>query len=264
MTNDRHWGYTAKDARGRTHRGTVIVAATLPPDLCAPEPPRRFQIVLLTTLSIVREAPERTAICVPGVPRLHAVGEVPGPSLPRRIADLTLPPQRMAEYAAGRIVMGAEGIVTPGDIFALHTERPRLDRLALALVDAAAAEAVAPYTAIIRRGLKLPPGTDALAALDARLSTTDPAAKPPARAPAIVRLRAVLRRLRHDREPDLTLEALTDDLRFLMLFDASDDTIPADGMSTLLRDVIGDMPARATKPAGRAPIIPLRRPPEDP
>ena len=263
MTNDRRWSYSVHDARGRTHRGAVIFANALPADLRAPEPPQRFQIVLLASPSIVREAPERTAVCVPGVPRLHAVGHVPAPTLPRRIADLTLPPQRMAEYAAGRIVMAAEGLLAPADVFALHSDRPRLDRLALVLIEAAAAEAAAPYTAIIRHALKSPPGADALAALEARLTTADPAAKPPARAPAITRLKMTLRRLRDDRAPDVALDTLAEDLRFLMLFDSGETTLAADGMSKLLSDVLDGTTARAARAPGRAPIVPLRRPRED-
>ncbi len=258
MTEERRWTYSVRDARGRTHRGGVIFADTLPDDLRAPEPPRHFQIVLLGMPSIVRGTFERTAVCVPGVPRLHAVGQVTPLTLPRRISELRLPPQRMAEYAAGRIAMTADGLIAPDDVFAVHSDRPRLDRLALVLLEAASSEAAAPYSAVIRHGLKLPPGADALSALEARLSPVDPAAKLPLRAPAVVRLKSTLRRLRDDREPAVSLETLSEDLRFLMLFDARDAPLRGDGMSRLLNDVLAPPPH-----TGRARIVPLRRPRED-
>ena len=57
------------------------------------------------------------------------------------------------------------------------------------------------YIAFIRRELKLPPGSDALIELHARLFPADERAKPPYRAPGIVRLRRGLKQLEAHKEP---------------------------------------------------------------
>lgn len=125
--------------------------------------------------------------------------------------------------------------------------------------DASAAEMIAACKAIVRLELKLPRGADALAALHARLSPEDPAARPPARAPAIARLRKTLRSLRAGRVPAATLDELTDDLRVLALF--ADEPLSATALTALLRDVRAE-PAPKRRRAPRAPT-PLERPRRD-
>lgn len=245
----RRWPFAVQDGRARTHRGHVTYGVDLPASLEAPEP-GRFHIVLSATRGKT-PVPERTAVCVPGTPKLRkGQSAPPRPALPKRIAELWLPPPVMAMYAAGAIVTGGPH-VAPRDIFPPHSDRPRLDRLALALVDAARAETMAPYAAVIRHELNLRAGADVVAALDARLDPQRAAARPPARAPAIVRLRRVLKRLQAGLEPQLTLEHLTDDLRVLALFDDS----PLDTAS--LRRLLTDVTAPPAK--RRASIVPFRQ-----
>jgi hypothetical protein len=208
-------------------------------------------VALLAHPADVRAVPERTAVCVPGIPRLRALRPGSDVSLPRRIADLTLPPHKMAEFASGRIVMGIEGALDVDDVFAAHADRPRLDRLALTLIEAAAAEATAPYLAVIRHELGLSPASDALAALGERLAPSDEGARPPARAPGVLRLARGLRRLRDGQSPEDSLEQITDDLRFLRLFEAGETALQSDALERLLEDV---------REGPRAPskIVPLR------
>jgi hypothetical protein len=199
----------------------------------------------------------RVAMCVPGVPRLRAIRPGEDVTLPRKIADLTLPPHKMAEYAAGSIVMASEGLVAPDDIFPAHADHPRLDRIALALIEAAAAEATAPYVALIRHELGLPSSADSLAALGERLAPPEPSARPPARAPGVLRLARALRRLRDGAAPADSLEQMTEDLRFLHLFDTEDNSMPRHALERLLDDVKQSAKPRDTEAAGK--IVPLRR-----
>jgi hypothetical protein len=129
-------------------------------------------------------------------------------------------------------------------------------------------EAVAAYVGVIRYELKLPPGTDALAALQARLRPDDVKSRPPARAPGIVRLRKALQQLRKRTVPESTLEQLVEDLRFLALFEDDDKVWRRDALESLLTNVLAT-PTRSRKPtapdaepappAQSATIIPLRR-----
>src|SRR5687767_13604656 len=105
MSTDRRWSYVVQDARARRHRGVVTWSASVESGRVAPEAPMEFHIALLTQPVNVAAAPERTAICVPGVPRLRAIRPGEDITLPRKIAELTLPPHKMAEYGAGSIVM---------------------------------------------------------------------------------------------------------------------------------------------------------------
>lgn len=210
---------------------------------------------MLSQPAEVREAPGRVAICVPGVPRLRALRPVEHDALPRRIADLTLPPHKMAEYASGRIVMAAEGIIDPDDVFPAHSDHPRLDRLALTLIEAAAAEETAPYAAIIRHELGLRSSADALAALGERLAPPEVSARPPARAPGVLRLARALKRLRDGHAPADSLEQLSEDLRFLRLFDVDDQVLKPDALERLLDDVT---PPPDTEQRPPAKIVQLR------
>jgi hypothetical protein len=250
----RRWSYVVQDARARRHRGTVTWLDTIDEPLSPPARTAAFLIVLLAHPSDIAEAPERTAICVPGVPRLRALRPGGDPPLPPRIADLKLPPHKMAEYASGRIITAAAGIIEPENVFPSHSDRPRIDRLALALIDAAAVEATAPYIAIIRHELGLRSSVDALAALSERLAPPDAAARPPARAPGVLRLARALRQLHEGKAPADSLEQLSDDLRFLRMFEAEEPTLQQDALRRLLDDVAGT-------PTGNPPakIVPLRR-----
>jgi hypothetical protein len=250
----RRWSYVVQDARARRHRGTVAWLDAIDEPLSPPARTAAFQIVLLAHPSGGAEAPERTAICTPGVPRLRALHPGDDPPLPRRIADLKLPPHKMAEYASGRIITAAAGIIEPEDVFPSHSDRPRLDRLALALIQAAAIEATAPYIAVIRHELGLRPSSDALAALGERLAPPETAARPPARAPGVMRLARALRQLREGRTPVYPLEQLGEDLRFLRMFEMEEPVLQQDALQRLFDDV-ADSPAnnRPTK------IVPLRQ-----
>ena len=102
------------------------------------------------------------------------------------------------------------------------------------------AEAIAPYTALIRHELGLPPGADAKRELAARLDPPRAVDRPPAEAPGIARLRRVLTALQAGRAPRADLEQLTNDLRFLRLFEPSTPAMERDAMSRLLSDVLAD------------------------
>jgi hypothetical protein len=255
---ERRWSFVVQDARGRRHRGAVTWGGSIDVASAPPEAPAEFHIALLTHPDDVNVAPPRTAICVPGVPRLRALRPGEDVILPRRIADLSLAPHKMAEYAAGRIVMAVEAQIEPDDVFVAHSEHPRLDRLALALIETATVEETAPYIAVIRHELALSPGADALAALGERLLPDDPAQRPPARAPGVLRLARALRKLRDGRAPADTIERLAEDLRFLRLFEQG-DVMPSQALDRLLDDV-RDEPAPRRPPAK---IVPLRRKRDD-
>lgn len=254
----RRWTLTVQDARGRRRRGSVALTDTAE-RVAAPAPPLRFAITLLTHPCDAPPPPPRAAICIPAEPWLRPLDAAPAPALPARIEDLRMPLRTMQEYAAGRIVMQHAGLVEPDDVFPQHSDRPRFDRLALALMEAAEAEAIAPYTAVIRHDLGLPPGTDALIALEARLAPVDPARRPPQRAPAVMRLRRLLRTLRDGAPDDVALEAVTEDLRILRLFDDDPEPLPRSALERLLADVRASRPQgrRRTPSRGRR-VVPIR------
>ena len=93
------------------------------------------------------------------------------------------------------------------------------------------------YIALIRHELRLPPGSDALVELVARLSPENAGAKPPARAPGIVRLKQTLHCLQEHKVPDVTLGEFAADLRFLQFFSLDEPVLGADAMERLLADV---------------------------
>lgn len=106
----------------------------------------------------------------------------------------------------------------------------------------------ATYLALIRRELRLPPGADALLALESRLAPPDKRARPPARAPAIARLAKALRRLCAHKTPASGIEQFMEDLRFLRLFEDGPQPWSDDALDKLLSDVRAPAPRRA-KPA---------------
>jgi hypothetical protein len=124
----------------------------------------------------------------------------------------------------------------------LRGSRVDLEHLALVLVDMQRAETLAPYLAIIRHELGMPPSANALLALETRLFPADARERPPARAPGIARLRRAAKRLATNAAPDMTLDELTDDLRFLRLFERTEHVLRRDALDRLLDDVA----ARAT------------------
>jgi hypothetical protein len=253
----RRWPFAVHDARGSAHRGAVTYTDSLDEPLSAPELPLRFHIVLLALPGRTNAVPERTAVCVPGTPKLKPVrAKVPPPSLPKKIVDLWLPPRLMAAYAAGRIAGPPRRVIAVDEVFPPHSDRPRLDRLALAIVAASEAELIAPWAAVIRHELKLRPGADALGQLDARLEPADASLRPPSRSPAVRRLRNASKRLHAGLAPQITLEQATEDLRVLLLFD--NEPISRAGLDRLLSDV-RQAPGRkhAKRPAKPATVVPL-------
>lgn len=102
------------------------------------------------------------------------------------------------------------------------------------------AEAIAPYTALIRIELGLPSGADARQELAVRLNPPRALDRPPAQAPAIARLLGALEVLDAGQVPETPLEQFTDDLRFLRLFEPASPALEHDAMTRLLHDVLSD------------------------
>ncbi len=263
---EAHWAFSVRDHQGRTRRGRVVYSDRGGAAAGGAGGVAEFLIVLLDGPDSIDAAAANTAICIPKPPNLHALRNTDANKLPSRLQDLTFRPHRMAEYAGGRIVAPTPDAIDPTDIFPVHSEHPRLDRLALTLLEASDAEAIAPYTAVIRREFDLPAGADALAALETRLSPSDPSQGAPARAPGVVRLKAALRKLRKGTVPEVAIETMTEDLRLLRLFDDEHAAWPAAALDQLLGDVRAASPAsgqaRRTEIAAEVPpanIVPIRR-----
>ncbi|HYM29099.1 MAG TPA: hypothetical protein VET66_13190 [Steroidobacteraceae bacterium] len=125
-----------------------------------------------------------------------------------------------------------------------------------------ASELAAAYIGVLRHELQVPHGADALAELEQRLAPEEPAERPPARAPAIARLAAALRRLRTRQAPACTLEQFTDDLRFLRMFEGGAGTWPADALGRLLAEIAATPGAakarRRVAPRAAGSVVPLR------
>jgi hypothetical protein len=261
--SERRWDFVVQDARGRRRRGTVAWCEATPVPLATPSPPTEFAIVLLASAMRVSSAPEATAVCIPGVPKIRPIAEQPPQHLPAKVEALTLPPYRMAAFAAGHIVAPVPRMVELIDVFPPHNDHPRLDRLALALLECVDADARAPFTAIVRHELALKPGTDPLEALGGRLMPEDPDARPPARAPGVLRLAKALRRLRDGKVPEITAEQFTEDVRFLKLFDDGDQPWSPEALGRLLDDVrrppVLKTPSRRHSDGAPPPnVVPLR------
>lgn len=125
--------------------------------------------------------------------------------------------------------------------------------------DGALAEARAAHVGLIRYELRVAAGADALDALERRLFPDDKGEAPPSRAPGIVRLRRALDTLRAGAAPDAPLEQFADDLRFLMLFDATSPALDDQALGRLLSDV---RPPKRNRTARRRAVRPVP-PPED-
>jgi hypothetical protein len=258
---ERRWTLWVHDARGKLHRGVVSHGDDAPTE--PPDAPAEFHIALLARPAAVRRAPSATAICVPRLSRTRAIIDSSADHANEReiVAGLKrgeLPPAVHAQYLAGRIALST-GEIEARSVFSRGCVVD-LEHLARVLVEQTRAEALAPFTAIIRRELRLPPGADALVALEARLAPPDPAERPPARAPGILRLRSLLSRLKAGALPQTDLETMIEDLRFLRLFEREESPLDRRALDRLLADVIGGVPPRKTKQAKRkpAPILRMR------
>ncbi len=107
-----------------------------------------------------------------------------------------------------------------------------------------ATDEVTPYVELIRTELQLKPDIDPVAELATRLSPEDPHDRPPARAPAVLRLGRAVWSLRRHRVPAASIETMTRDLRVLKLFDP-DDPWPDESLDRLLTDVKVAKPRRS-------------------
>jgi len=229
------------------------------PPKCPPDAPAEFRIVLLSAPATVRSAPGATAVCIPHLARNAALVD-PGaepPSITAEIAALRrgeMSTARHAQYRAGEIILPF-GTLDAAKAF-LRGGRVEFEHLALALIEMQRAETLAPYLAVIRHELSMPPSANALLGLETRLHPADPNERPPARAPGIARLRRALKRLNAGQAPQATLDELTADLRFLRLFERTEHVLRRTALDRLLSDVVEP----ATPPPARAPgrIIKLR------
>jgi hypothetical protein len=215
---------------------------------------------LLLAPASVSSAPGATAICVPRLARAGAVvGRGAEPlALADEIAGMKrgrLSAPRHAQYRAGEVVIPA-GSIDAAKVFP-RGGRVDLEHLGLLLVDIQHAETLAPYLAIIRHGLGMPPSANALLALEMRLYPADTGERPPARAPGIARLRKTLKGLAAGKAPDITLDVLAEDLRFLRLFERTEHVLKRGALDRLLADVVN--PTSASPPRAPARIIKLHR-----
>lgn len=246
---EAQWTLTFRDPSGRRRRGTVMIVDQPPRAEDTLEPTQDFAIAMLNVPHVVAAAPPATAICVPAVSSLRDI-RMPGTlRLPTALAEFVLPPHRMEAYANGRIVTAIEGLIEAPDVFLRDSDHPDFQRLAIAVLSVADAEAVAPYIALVRHSLGLASGTNALDELGLRLAPEDPHERPPARAPGISRLAKALRLLRQHAVPDAPLEQFAEDLVFLRMF-SRDEPWPAAGLESLLTNV------RAMPPRKRRPTMP--------
>jgi hypothetical protein len=258
------WTLAVRDERGKRHRGVVALADKAPKR--PPEPPHAFSIALLTSPSTPSTVPGATALCVPHLARNAARldRDVAVPGVRAELAALRrgeVSAARHAQYRAGEILL-PYGKLDAAKVF-LRGNRVDFEHLALLLVEMQRAEALAPYLAIIRHELAMPPSSNALLALETRLFPADASERPPARAPGIARLRRALKRLEAGEAPDLTLDELTADLRFLRAFERTDHLLRRTALDRLLSDIVRPTspPAAGATPArqpGPARIIKLR------
>jgi hypothetical protein len=252
---ERSWTLSVRDERGKRHRGVVSFGER--PPKRSPEPPSEFHIALLTAATTVRSVPGATAVCVPRLAReaaiLGARSELAG--IAGEIAEIKrghMSDARHAQYRAGEVLLPA-GSIDAAKVFG-RGAKVDFEHLALVLVDMHRSETLAPYLAIIRHELGVPPAANALLALSARLFPADANERPPARAPGIVRLRRVLKNLTAGDEPAMTLDDLTQDLRFLRLFERTEHVLRRVALDRLLADVAeGERAPAARAPGARAP-----------
>jgi hypothetical protein len=255
---ERRWTLWVRDERGKRHRGFVSYGEDVPVE--APELPAEFRIALLARSARVPRAPSATAICVPKLAKGDApVATTGNTELIAGLKKGELPALQRAQFAAGRVVLEI-GTIDAHSVFPDARRHVDLEALALLLVEQAHAEAIAPYTAIIRHELRVARNADPLSALESRLSPADPADRPPARAPGVVRLRGALARLHAGAPPRADLETFIEDLRFLRLFERDAHPLPRAALDRLLADVVGS-PATRKRTTRHKPatILPMRR-----
>lgn len=113
------------------------------------------------------------------------------------------------------------------------------------------------YIALVRHELRLPPGTDALGELAARLSPGDRDERPPARAPAVIRLKHALRTLHRGGTPEQNLDAFAADLRTLALL-TDRSPLSGEALERLLDDVRAPARRRVARRKPRANVTPFR------
>jgi hypothetical protein len=236
-----------RDAQGRRRRGTVTLTDDARDAIASTRKSDEFTIILLSAPGPVGYVPPRVAVCIPAQSRVRAIVAFTADQIPDDVNDLTFPPHRMEAYAEGRVMAAAPDLIEPVDVFPPHSDHPRLDRLALALIDVAEAEIVAPYVAAIRLELSLPPGSEALVELEGRLAPAEPAERPPPRAPAIGRLSLAAKRLRRQQPPTSTLEQFSDDLRFLRTFERDPGAWTPEALDRLLANVLEMKPERRAR-----------------
>ncbi len=255
---ERSWTLVVRDERGRRHRG-IVTYGTLPPTR-PPEPPYEFHIALLTAPASVRSVPGATAVCVPHLARGSVVADEAAavPSVASEVVALKqgrMSEAHHAQFRAGEIALPV-GRIDAAKVF-LRGAAVDFEHLALVLVDMHRSETLAPYLGVIRHELQMPAAANALFALEARLFPADKSERPPARAPGIARLRKALKRLTTGDAPEITLDAMTKDLRFLRLFERTEHVLRRSALDRLLADVANaDGPAVQPKPAR---IIKLHR-----
>src|SRR3954453_12357119 len=124
---------------------------------------------------------------------------------------------------------------------------------------AAGDDEIAPYVELIRSELGLDPDSNAIAELAARLTPPNAADRPPAKAPAVIRLGRALWSMRRRRTPAMSLDEVTRDLRVLKLFDPN-DSWSTEALDRLMTDV-QPKPKRARSPAKKpdpAKVEPIR------
>ncbi len=127
------------------------------------------------------------------------------------------------------------------------------------------------YIGVLRHALALPPGTDALAELEARLLPPDRAQRPPMRAPGIARLAIALKAMRRGVSPADSIEQFREDLRFLRMFD-NDTSWSTEALDKLMAKVVAlpvppdAPPSKQTQPTepDASNVVPLRRKPPPP
>ncbi|HZP58640.1 MAG TPA: hypothetical protein VFC53_13975 [Dehalococcoidia bacterium] len=122
------------------------------------------------------------------------------------------------------------------------------------------AETLAAYTAVIRHALELPPYADAVAELAARLDPPDAHERPPARAPAVRRLRSTLAALRERATPEQSLESLEADVTFLRVFEPARWT--REELGRVLNDIRAEQRPAPARPRAKKKVVRFRKPPE--
>src|SRR4051794_37604831 len=132
---EAQWAFSVRDRHDRTRRGRVVYSDRVDAASVGAGGFAEFLILILDAPAEVSDIAEATAVCTPRPQRLHALRDADANKLPSRLQDLTFRPHRMSEYAEGHIALPHGAQIDPSDIFPVHSEHPRLDRLALTLLE---------------------------------------------------------------------------------------------------------------------------------